>query len=76
MKELTPQEYADLLNDKGELMPDEINNDQKITLLMAKTIKPSDGATAGMRCFFCGGTGFQSGNSQFTCPFCGGRGWK
>lgn len=76
MQELTPKEYADLLNEDGELLSDKMSDEQKLTLLLAKTLKSSDGASAGgRRCSLCNGTGFQSG-SMFTCPWCHGKGYQ
>ena len=76
MQELTPEEYADLLNEEGELALEKINDEQKLTLLFAKTVKASEGvAAAGTRCPFCKGSRFQRG-SDFTCSFCGGKGWQ
>ncbi|MBQ7696646.1 MAG: hypothetical protein IJT50_16165 [Lentisphaeria bacterium] len=76
MQELTPKEYADLLNEEGELALEKMSDEQKLTLLLAKTVKASEGvAAAGTRCPFCKGSRFQRG-TDFTCFHCGGKGWR
>ena len=70
-------DYRDIAHPEDEKVPNDANENQKAAVLLAKTLKPSDGAALqGQRCFHCGGTGFQKFNPQFTCTFCGGKGWN
>ena len=75
MQELTPKEYADLLNSEGELVFNNMTDEQKVVLLLAKTLRPSDGArtTLGKRCNFCRGSGWTKGGAE--CVHCNGYGY-
>ena len=73
MQELTPKEYADLLNEEGELALEKMSDEQKLTLLLAKTLKASGGASLRSTCSFCNGTGKKNG---WECTFCHGTGLR
>lgn len=75
MSELRPDEFEKMLNSDGEIVSDKLSEEQKKTLMFAKLLRHPRGASAGIRCFSCGGSGFQKG-SNFTCYACNGRGWK
>ena len=73
MQELTPKEYADLLNEDGELALEMMSDEQKLTLLLAKTLEPSGGASLRTTCSLCNGRGQRNG---VECYFCHGTGLK
>lgn len=73
MQELTPKEYADLLNEEGELALEKMSDEQKLTLLLAKTLKASGGASLRSICSLCNGTGKKNG---WECTFCHGTGLR
>ena len=73
MQELTPKEYADLLNEDGELLSDKMSDEQKLTLLLAKTLKTSGGASLRSTCPICNGAGHKNG---LECQFCHGAGLR
>ena len=75
MPELRPDEFEKMLDSDGEIVSEKLSDEQKKILLFAKLLRRPTGASAGMRCFHCGGSGFQNG-TNFTCNFCNGRGWK
>ena len=69
MPELRPDEFEKMLDPNGEIVSDKLSEEQKKVLFFAKLLKHPTGAGAGMRCFFCKGTGFQNG-TDFSCPHC------
>ena len=75
MSELRPDEFEKMLDSDGEIVSDKLSEEEKKILLFAKLLKHPTGASVGIRCIHCDGTGFQK-NSNFTCNICNGRGWK
>ena len=75
MSELRPDEFEKMLDSDGEIVSDKLSEEEKKILLFSKLLQHSSGASAGIRCLSCGGSGFQKG-TNFTCFACNGRGWK
>lgn len=75
MSELRPDEFEKMLDSDGEIVSDKFSEEEKKILLFSQLLQHSSGASAGIRCFSCGGSGFQKG-TNFTCFACNGRGWK
>ena len=73
MIELTPSDFKEMLDNEGNIGFDELSEEQKALLVFADMIKQTNGASAGIRCYLCDGTGWQK-NSPYECPACHGSG--
>ena len=75
MQELSPDEFKEILDENGEIAPQNLSRAEKEKLLFLEGILNAR-CDSGMRCQFCKGTRFYPPNSNFKCTYCNGMGWR
>ena len=73
MQELSPDEFARILDDDGQLAPKNLTSEEKEKLCLALMMQHAR-CESMMRCNFCKGTKFFPPGGNFECPYCKGRG--
>ena len=75
MPELSPDEFAKVLNENGKMSPEYISKEDMEIIELIDLTRHAHSAS-GMRCYLCKGSGFNPPGGNFTCPHCHGLGFK
>ena len=75
MQELSPDEFARILDDDGQLDPKNLTREEKEKLCLALMMQHAR-CESMQRCYFCEGTRFYPVGGNFPCPYCNGTGMR